>query len=152
MKIKLSIILVCLTQMFCVGQTYFDNTYKTGYNNLLSSNVLTTPDSGCVFVNYISDSITHKQYVGLIHIDKFGNEVIKKSFSIPNYEYGGFLQGMKQFIPATTCSYFLTGGTYTGNINPFILNKINRVTLDTIKTVIYSNNFSYNVSNFIKLD
>jgi len=90
-----------------------DNTYKTGYNNVLSSNVLTNSDSGCVFVNYIRDSATSSQDAGFIKLDKHGNAVVKKSFNLFNLDHLGFLQGMKQFICATPCSYFLAGTVTT---------------------------------------
>lgn len=151
MKSRILYLFVSFAYFTCLGQTYFDNTYKTGYNNVLSSNVLSTADSGCVFVNYIRDSLTHRQDFGLLRLDKNGNELVKKSFNMFNNDYSGFLQGMKQFIPATPCSYFLTGGISISNKNAVVLNKINRFTLDTIKTIIYSNpSVSYVMGSFIK--
>lgn len=145
--------ILCLAWSFCAGQTYFNNYYKTGYNNLASTNVLTTADSGHVFVNYIADSLTHRQDFGLMKIDKQGNEVLKKSFNMFNHQYNGFFQGMKQFIPATKCSYFLTGASYVGSSKQFVfINKLNRSTLDTLKTVIYKDIlFNLSLSSFIKL-
>jgi hypothetical protein len=136
------------------AQTYFDNYYKTGFNNLYSCNVITTPDSGCVFVNYIRDSATSRQDVGFIKLDKHGNELIKTSFSLYNLDHLAFLQGMKNFIPATPSSYFLSGGTYTStSINNWaVITKINRHTLDTIKILLVKDpNYTYATNNIIKL-
>jgi len=84
---KLYIVIICLVHLICAGQTYFDNTYKTGYNNVLSSNVLTTPDSGCVFCKLYSDSATSSQDAGFIKLDKHGNAVVKKSFNLFNLDH-----------------------------------------------------------------
>ena len=150
---KLYILVGCLVQIFCAGQSYFDNTYKTGYNNLLSACVLTTPDSGCVFVNYIEDSVSGRQDFGLIKLDKHGNEIVKKTSNILNMSYPYFLQGMKHFIAATPCSYFLTGDVPGGSSSTVILNKINRITLDTLKSTFYDDGvYSYYLNSFIKMN
>lgn len=70
-----------------------------------------------------------------------------------NHNYGINFQGMKHFIPATPCSYFLTGASSSSNNRYFaFLNKIRRGTLDTIKTVVYMHNTcNVALTNFIKL-
>lgn|GEM_PF-3911388 len=144
--------LVCLLQLICKGQTTFDAYYKTGYHSNKSSNVIARPDSNCVFVNYTVDSLTSRLDVGLLMLDKNGNEVIKNSFNMFNKSYNSFTSGMKNFIEATPSSYFLSGSYFVGNDQSFILNKFSRTTLDTLKTVIYSNPGFHAILGITKLN
>ncbi len=142
----------CLLQILGRGQNTFDNYYNTGYHNNKSSNVITEPDSSCVFVNYIIDSTTQRLDMGFLRLDKNGNEVIKNSFNMFNGSFYSFVSGMKNFIEATPSSYFLSGSYFTGNDQNFILAKINRTTLDTIKTFIYTNPGFHAILGITKLN
>ncbi len=142
----------CLLQIIGRGQNTFDNYYNTGYHNNKSSNVITEPDSGCVFVNYVIDSVTQRWDMGLLRLDKNGNEVIKNSFNMFNESFYSYVSGMKNFIEATPSSYFLSGGYFVGNQQGFIITKFNKNTLDTIKTKIFSDNYSYGINCFIKFN
>ncbi len=142
----------CLLQIIGRGQNTFDNYYTTGYHNNKSSNVITEPDSGSVFVNYVVDSATYRIDMGLLRLDKNGNEVVKNSFNMFNESYNSTNWGMKNFIEATPSSYFLMGIYFVGNQQGFIITKLNKTTLDTIKNTIYSDTYSYGINNFIKFN
>jgi len=151
-KIKNNLLLIaCLVQQICTGQAVFDNFYKTGFNNLLSNNVITNPDSSFVFVNFIRDSATWRQDMGLIKLDNNGNELNKISFNMFNKDYAPFYRG-KPFISASNSSYLITSGFMVGNKQGFIVNKIAKSNLDTLKTLVYSEVNSLALSNLIKIN
>ncbi len=150
-------LIVCFACFKLVGQVYFDRQYNTGFNNLLSSMVYTQPDSGFVMLNYIRDSITQRQDFGLLKLDKNGNELLKKKYNMFNYGYGAYLNGMNHFVPATKSSFFLTVAITPSNTNKccfVLLNKVNRTTLDTIKSIIHGPDTSIwsNLTNYVKLN
>ncbi len=155
LKIKLNIVLVvCLLHMLCKGQTTFNNYYKTGYNNFFSTNIFSQQqDSSHIVFNYIQDSASGRQDLALMQINKTGNLLLKKSFNIYNTTYSAYLNGLKQFIPATKSSFIGTCVTYTGSIATVILTKINTTTLDTIKnTFYYDGVYSYYLNSFLKFN
>lgn len=146
--------LVCLLPFFCKGQTYFNNYYKTGYNNTSSTHVFNNPgDSSFTVFNYAYDSITGYQGLYSTNISKTGILNFKKVLTYPNYDYYSYLNGLKQFIPATNCSYLGTSVTYTTSLTTVLFTKINKVTLDTIKTAAYYDGvYGYYMNNLIKFN
>lgn len=146
--------MLCLLPFLGGGQSLFNNKYKTGYNNVASMCPVALADSGCVVLNYIRDSATSRQDFGLMRLDKNGSEVIKKSFNLFNYQFAVYLAGMKHFINATKNSYFLFGGSSTAdNKNISIAAKINRATLDTIKTKLIKDSvYELYINSFVKLN
>lgn len=154
LKIKLNIVLVvCLLHMLCKGQTTFNNYYKTGYNNFFSTNIFPQTDSSSIIFNYVQDSATGRQDLGTLKISKQGGLLINKTFNIYNIDYAAYLDGLKQFIPATKSSFIGAGVTYTATNSTIVFSKINKTTLDTIKnTFYYDGIYSYYLNNFIKLN
>jgi hypothetical protein len=146
--------LVCLLPLLSKGQTYFNNYYKTGYNNTASTHVFNNPvDSSFTVFNYATDSVTGYQGLYSTNISKTGNLNLKKILSYPNFDYYLYFNGLKQFIPATNCSYFAASVTYTSNPTTILLTKINKVTLDTIKTSFYYDGiYGYYMNNLIKFN
>lgn len=58
---------------------------------------------------------------------------------------------MRQFIPATSCSFFAAAITYTSTNATILLTKINRNTLDTIRTnTYYDGIYSYSMNSLLK--
>src|SRR5687768_13781426 len=80
-NVRIFIAVCLLLNNFSKGQTslYFDKYFKTGYDNLLTSNVLFLEDSTYAFLNYVRDSATGRQNMALLKVDKFGNELLKKT-------------------------------------------------------------------------
>lgn len=144
--------LVCLLPFLFKGQTYFNNYYKTGYNNTSSTHVFNNHgDSSFTVFNYANDSITGYQGLYSTNISKTGILNFKKVLTYPNYDYYSYLNGLKQFIPATNSSYFGASLTYTSTEATILLTKINRITLDTIKTASYYDGiYSYYLNSLIK--
>ncbi|MDO8999089.1 MAG: T9SS type A sorting domain-containing protein [Bacteroidota bacterium] len=146
--------LVCLLPLLCKGQTYFNNYYKTGYNNTFSTHVFNNVvDSSFTVFNYATDSVTGYQGLYSTNISKTGTLNFKKVLTYPNYDYYSYLNGLKQFIPATNCSYIGASVTYTSSLTTILLTKINKVTLDTIKTSFYYDGvYGYYMNNLIKFN
>ncbi|MBA2614037.1 MAG: T9SS type A sorting domain-containing protein [Bacteroidetes bacterium] len=154
MRYRKILFLVCLLPLLSKGQTYFNNYYKTGYNNTASTHVFNNPaDSSFTVFNYANDSVTGYQGLYCTNISKTGILNFKKTLTYPNYDYYSYLNGLKQFIPATNCSYFGASVTYTSSFNTLLFTKINKVTLDTIKTSFYYDGiYSYYMNNLIKFN
>lgn len=139
--------------MLCNGQTYFQNFYKTGYYNYYSTNVFPQPDSSHVVFNYIQDSVSGRQDLALLKIDKNGNELIKKTYNIFNTDYLPPINGLKQFVTATNSSFLSSSVVYTSSIAGVVFTKINRNTLDTIKNAYYYDGiYSYYLSTYLKFN
>lgn len=141
--------MLCLLHI-CRGQSVFDDYYKTGYHNNKSACVITEPDSGFVFVNYIIDSATYRSDLGLIRLDKNGNAIINKSFQMFSGECSSSNWAMQNFVEATPSSYLLLSGYSTGNNQGFLVTKLKRNTLDTLKTIIHIDAYSYGINTIIK--
>lgn len=147
------ILTFCLLHSLCKGQTYFSNFYKTGYNNGFSTNIIQQADSSHVIFNYVVDSLTGRQDIALLKINKTGTQLLKKVSNIQNLTYLAYLNGLKQFIAATPSSFLATGGTYTGSTTTMIFTKLNRTTLDTIRNTFYDDGINnYYLNTFIKFN
>lgn len=151
--IKITLI-VCFLQVFiCEGQTslYFDKYYKTGYDNLLTSNILLLEDTTYTFLNYVRDSTTGRQNMSLLKTDEFGNELLKKTHDF-GFDYLAYLNGLRQFTSASKSSILVTAITYTNSQSTISINKISKQTFDTIKNLNYYDGlFSYYAPNIIKI-
>ncbi len=89
--------------------------------------------------------------MSLLALDKHGNQLIHKPY-VFNASYYGFTQGKKHFIEATPSSYLLTGAFSVGSNQGFMLNKINKTTLDTIKSLSYAkSSVYYSLNNLVKI-
>ncbi len=156
MKTFIFIIITYLASLSFKAQTY-NNYYHAVYKNLGSNYILTTPDSGCVFVNYREDSVTGSFDANLLQLDKNGNLGLNKTFNRFNKSYTNDYYLRKSLIPATASTYLMCDEIrnlylkYEG----IIISKINRQTLDTIKTnVVVKGNSQHGffVKSFIKLN
>ncbi len=153
LKRNFILIVICLLYINNKGQITFNNYYKTGYNNFFSTNIFPQPDSSNIIFNYLQDSATGRQDLGILKINKQGNLLVNKTFNINNVNYLAYINGLKQFIPATNNSFLAVSGTYTNTNTTIIFTKINKTTLDTIKnTFYYDGTYNYYVNNFIKLN
>mgnify|MGYP003553631711 CR=1 FL=1 len=64
MKGHIITLLFCFVIIFVKAQYIFDNYYKTGYENVKSSDPIYNSDSSVVILNYIIDSATGRQDAG----------------------------------------------------------------------------------------
>jgi len=100
------IIFLCLVNLTITGQSTFNTYYNTGYSNVGSYNVISQSDSNIVFCNYIRDTITHIQNLGLIKLDNHGNEIIKKKYNLFGYDIGAFIQAPNNFLQISKSYFF----------------------------------------------
>jgi hypothetical protein len=132
-------------------QNTFEKFFNTGYNNVFSCKVTTLTDSGAILLNYIRDSATGRQDFGTLRIDKNGNEQVKMSINYFNYDFNGFLMGMKHFFQVSEASFLLSSIISVNGKYSLALVKINASTLDTIGTKLIADGFHYTAfSNFIR--
>jgi len=148
------LLIICLLHSLCKGQTYFNNYYGIDYISLASTNIFMEPaDSSFTFFSYTKNVAGGRQDFTATYIDKNGLLIVNKNHNINNYDYSAFLNGYRQFIPATKSSYFgssLTTGVGTTTV---ILNKISKSTLDTLYTKYYNDPLNYySLNNFIKFN
>lgn len=152
MKALKIILIFCFVWLFGKAQNNFDNYYKTGYENVRSSDPISNSDSSVVILNYIIDSATGRQDAGFLKLNKLGNIVVQNSFNLFNRDHAGFIY-MKSFIEATACSFFLAGSTTYNSKAAVVLCKINKNTLDTMKVRIYKDPLTYySMNNLIKFN
>jgi hypothetical protein len=152
--IKITIGVCLLLSSFSKGQTslFFDKYYKTGYDNLYTSNVLFLEDSTYAVLSYVRDSITGQQNMSLLKIDKLGNEILKKTHNL-GFDYLYYYNGLRQFTSISKTSIFSTAVTYTNSQATIIINKISKQTLDTIKSFNYYDGlYSYYAPNIIQIN
>lgn len=130
---------------------FFDKYYKTGYDNGYSSNVMFLEDSTYAVLNYVRDSITGQQNMSLLKIDKFGNEILKKTHDF-GFDYLTYFNGLRQFTSISNTSIFSTAVTYTNSQSTVVVNKLSKQTLDTIKNLNYYDGlYSYYAPNIVKI-
>ena len=144
--------IVCLLHGLCKGQTYFNNYYITDYTSLGTTNIfMESVDSSFTFFSYTKNVAGGRQDFTTSRIDKNGILLQNKNHNINNLDYGAFLNGFKQFIPATKSSYFCVA-TNAASIN-VTLNKLSRSTLDTLFTKNYTDqNYNYYLNNYLKFN
>ncbi len=110
-------------------------------------------DSSFTFFSYTKNVAGGRQDFTTSRLDKNGNLVLNKNHNINNLDYAAYLNGYRQFIPATKSSYFATANLYGTTSATIILNKVNRTTLDTIFTKYYDDGLNfYSLNNFIKFN
>lgn len=137
------------------GQTslFFDKYFKIGYYNAQNNNVLLLEDSTYALLSYVKDSATGRQDLALFKIDKLGNLIKSKIF---NYFGLGYLRpgsSFNNFISSSKTSLMAVAGTYSSTTSVVIFSKIDKQTLDTIKTVLYSDGiYDYNIGNLIRMN
>jgi hypothetical protein len=145
--------MICLLHIICKGQITFNNNYKTGYNNFFSTNIFTQTDSSNIIFNYVEDSASGRQDLGILKINKQGIILQNKSTNL-NVDYLAYTTGLKNFIQISNSSFIATSVTYTNTNNnaTLIFTKIDKTTLDTTKTKFYDDNiFSYAVQTIIRI-
>ncbi len=153
MRLQVKIILlVCLLHNICKGQTYFNNYYTVDYTSLATTHIFNQSiDSSFVFFGFSKNIPGGRQDFTATRIDKYGSLLQNQHHNINNYDYSAFLDGYRQFIPATKSSYFGTAFTFASNTTTLILNKISRNTLDTVFSKFYQfTNLYLYLNNFIK--
>lgn len=142
-----------LTALLSKGQLpYFDKYYKVGLPTLVAQNMILLKDSTYLINCIVKDSATGRQDCGFLKIDKFGNEIAKKTINYQNIMYlwqNRVCTSMQQISQSSILSF---GVNYynTNTINK-IFSKINAITLDTIFNKYYSDNFHYYMYNCVKL-
>lgn len=131
--------MLCLYYNFLVGQSTFDLKYNLpGKTVVYCLGLNENPDSTLTYVTYAVDSISSRQDFGLSKVNKNGLIFNQKSLNYFGYDYNYYgLCGNKYFALTTDCSYFLAGGILVNNSVGFAINKVNRSTLDTIKSVLH---------------
>lgn len=141
----ISITLFCLLLHFCIrGQNslFFNKYYNIGFTKGVSPSLLKLEDSTYIVLNYGNDSITGQQNIGLFRIDKFGSLIQKKNHDL-GYYYLYYNNGFRYFIDATQTSLFITSGAYISGQHNLCFTKINKYTLDTIKTSYFNDGLYY---------
>lgn len=153
--LKISIIVCFLLHFTSRGQTslFYDKYYKVGYTNVQNNNILLLEDSTYAFLSYVKDSATGRQDLGLFKIDKYGNFLIKKTINYFNLDYLRPGTSFNTFINSSKTSLMSVAGTYSGTLSTIIFTKINKLTLDTLKTNLYNDaTYQYNIGNLIKMN
>lgn len=135
----------------CFGQSTFDVYRSTGYHNSFSHHIKVQPDSGATMVNFVVDSATGRQDLNILRIKPDGTEKAQNTFNLFNLSYGFNPTVIKTYIDISKSSFFCTGPVSTGTTQGVIINKINKTTLDTIKNLIYGDNYEHYMHSFVKL-
>ena len=131
---------------------YFNKYYNIGFSKCASPMLVPLEDSTYAVLAYGYDSISGQQNMGIFKIDKYGGLVIKKNYDLGN-NYLYYNNGFRYFLNANKSSLFVTSGAYIGSQLNACLTKINKQTLDTIRTSYYGDAFfHYYLSSSIKIN
>lgn len=131
---------------------YFNKYYNIGFSKCASPMLVPLEDSTYAVLAYGYDSISGQQNMGILKIDKYGSLVIKKNYDLGN-NYLYYNNGFRYFLNANKSSLFVTSGAYIGSQLNACLTKINKQTLDTIRTSYYGDAFfHYYLSSSIKIN
>jgi hypothetical protein len=125
------IILLCLSENFLFAQKVWDTMFGAGSNNTVSANIIQNDDSSFVVLNYILDSASGRQDIGLMKLSNKGILLNERSFNMFSNSFY-FELGRNHFIKASNSSYLLSGAAISANNDVLYSGKIGRYSLDTV--------------------
>jgi hypothetical protein len=141
----------CITA--CFGQSpYFNKFFKVGYQAPVSQLLITMKDSTYLIESIIKDSTSGRTDCGLLKIDKYGNEIVKRVTNYQNTDFAWVNKGYTNMLQISNTSIILCDlNFHTSNPINVIFSKINAITLDTVFNKYYSDSYYYYMSSIVKL-
>lgn len=131
---------------------FFDKYYSIGYTNSYNNNVLLLQDSTFLFSSYTADSATSRLDYGLFKLDRYGNLLQKNIINYFNLGYYRPGTSYNNIINISNSSLMAVGTTFINSHYVVVFSKINKNTIDTIKTCLFSDSINfYGIGNLLQV-